>query len=130
MIERLAVDANAIIGWLRANDSAPPPLRGAITIVVPLPVLGELYAGAFSSTRREENLGAIDAVLAKHTVLRPDEVTARTYGEIRGRLRLRDIGQSKRNDLWIAALCIQHDLPLLTRDDGFDAITGLTVIHW
>ena len=34
------------------------------------------------------------------------------------------------NDMWIAALCIQHDVPLLTSDHGFDIITGLTVIHW
>jgi predicted nucleic acid-binding protein len=37
---------------------------------------------------------------------------------------------SKLNDLWIAALCLQHDLPLLTNDHGFDHIAGLTVIHW
>ena len=37
---------------------------------------------------------------------------------------------SKMNDFWIAALCIQHGLPLLTNDKGFDNIPGLTVIHW
>jgi predicted nucleic acid-binding protein len=37
---------------------------------------------------------------------------------------------SKINDLWIAALCIQHNLPLLTNDAGFDHISRLTVIHW
>lgn len=34
------------------------------------------------------------------------------------------------NDLWIAALCLQHALPLLTNDRGFDTIDGLAVIHW
>jgi predicted nucleic acid-binding protein len=34
------------------------------------------------------------------------------------------------NDLWIAALCIQHSLPLLTNDRGFNGIENLEVIHW
>jgi len=36
----------------------------------------------------------------------------------------------ERLDVWIAALCIQHDVPLLTNDRGFDTIPELTVIHW
>ena len=42
----------------------------------------------------------------------------------------REARSSKVNDLWIAALCIQHNLPLLTHDRGFDHIAGLTVVHW
>ena len=44
--------------------------------------------------------------------------------------RLDNIRASKMNDLWIAALCLQHTLPLLTNDRGFDSIEGLRVIHW
>jgi predicted nucleic acid-binding protein len=32
--------------------------------------------------------------------------------------------------LWIAALCIQYDFPLLTNDGVYDRVPGLTVIHW
>jgi len=35
-----------------------------------------------------------------------------------------------RVEVWIAALCIQYKMPLLTNDGGFDHIDGLTVIHW
>lgn len=130
MIERLAVDTNAVIAWLRTGIANPPPLRGAHTILVPLPVIGELYTGAYSSRMRDENLLAVRDVLARHSVTRPDEETARIYGELRARLRLQDIRQAKINDVWIAALCIQHDLPLLTNDRGFDTFAELTVIHW
>jgi tRNA(fMet)-specific endonuclease VapC len=34
------------------------------------------------------------------------------------------------NDLWIAALCRQHDLPLLSRDRHFDRVPGLRRIAW
>jgi predicted nucleic acid-binding protein len=34
------------------------------------------------------------------------------------------------HDTWIAALCLQHDLPLLTNDALFDQVRGLDVVHW
>jgi predicted nucleic acid-binding protein len=34
------------------------------------------------------------------------------------------------NDLWIAALCRQHALPLLSRDRHFDLVPGLRRIDW
>lgn len=34
------------------------------------------------------------------------------------------------HDLWIAALCLQHQLPLLTNDGLFDQVSTLQVIHW
>jgi predicted nucleic acid-binding protein len=52
------------------------------------------------------------------------------YGRIRRAAGLSSTKESKRNDFWIAALCLQHDLPRLTNDRGFDTIDGLTVIHW
>ena len=34
------------------------------------------------------------------------------------------------NDLWIAALCRQHRLPLLSQDQHFDAVEGLERVGW
>ncbi|HEX3067377.1 MAG TPA: hypothetical protein VHX14_02300 [Thermoanaerobaculia bacterium] len=34
------------------------------------------------------------------------------------------------HDLWIAALCLQFDLPLLTNDALFDEVSELEVVHW
>lgn len=34
------------------------------------------------------------------------------------------------NDIWIAALCRQHSLPLLSRDSHFDLIAGTRQIGW
>lgn len=130
MIERLAIDTNAAIEWLAPQIPDPPPLASAQSIVVPLPVVGELYTGAYASTRRAGNLEIIEKLLQEHPLLKPDEETARLYGELRARLQLTDIRASKMNDLWIASLCLQHSLPLLTNDRGFDPIGGLTVIRW
>ena len=34
------------------------------------------------------------------------------------------------NDIWIAALCRQHSLPLLSRDRHFDLVPGIRRIGW
>lgn len=131
MIDRIAVDTNAVIDQARARRVTPPPLEEVVNVFVPLPVVGELFTGAYISTRRDENLSATELVIARWTVLAPDLDTARIYGRIRAQARLlHQIGQSLTNDLWIAALCVQYSLPLLTNDQGFDRVPGLEVIHW
>lgn len=128
MIERLAIDSNAVIDWLRTGNQESLALREALAIAIPLPVVGELYAGVYAARRHEANLVTLEAFLASHDILVPDMRTAHIYGQLR--VRLQQIGASKRNDVWIAALCLQHDLPLLTNDRGFDSFPRLRVLHW
>jgi tRNA(fMet)-specific endonuclease VapC len=127
MSERLAVDANAVIDLFRSG-TPPAPITDSKTIFLPLPVIGELFGGAYSSQRVRANLVLVEELIVRWKRLIPDVQTARLYG----RLRAQEAAarQSRINDLWIAALCIQHSLPLLTNDGGFDAIAGLTVLHW
>ena len=129
---RFAVDTSAVVDLMRVDRETPPLLlREDIDAFLPLPVLGELYVGALSSLRPEYHVADLLRVSQKWTSLLPDEETARQYAEIRVRMRnVALLSESKKNDLWIAALCLQHNLPLLTNDGGFDHITGLTVIHW
>jgi tRNA(fMet)-specific endonuclease VapC len=90
--------------------------------------LASFALARFSSARHEENISAIGSLLAEQEIVLPDMDTAILYGQLRARLD--NIRHSKLNDLWIAALCIQHDLPLLTNDRGFDTISELRTIHW
>lgn len=129
MIDRLAVDTNAVADLLRPTRPDPPPLHEATRVSLPLPVAGELFAGAYYSDRVAENLAEVEGLLAKWQLLIPDLHTARLYGRLRGEVRF-SISTSRMNDLWIAALCIQHDLPLLTNDRGFQAVPGLAVLTW
>lgn len=126
----LAVDSSAVIVWFRSGNLEPLALHRAQQVAVPLPVVGELYTGVYSSRKRDSHLELLDSFVGRHEILVPDLETARMYGRIRAQQRLTDIRASKMNDLWIAALCLQHSLPLLTNDRGFDSIAGLSVIHW
>ena len=34
------------------------------------------------------------------------------------------------NDIWIAAVALEHGLPLATRDPHFSLVSGLTTLLW
>lgn len=51
--------------------------------------------------------------------------------DARVRLRPRRIGHAiQMNDMGIAAVCLEHDLVLTTRDSGFQYVEGLHVLRW
>ena len=50
--------------------------------------------------------------------------TASLYGTIKANLRKKG-KPIPENDIWIAAIAMQHDLTLLTRDRHFEAVDGL-----
>ncbi len=92
-------------------------------------VLGELYYGALKSTRVEVNLARLDEFARSSTVLVCDTETARHYGQIKSKLRERG-RPIPENDIWIAAVAIQHRFVLATRDEHFDEVEGLPVEKW
>lgn len=93
--------------------------------------MGELYAGAFTSARVSENLRLVEQLTSKWILLLPDAVTANIYGRVRAASdRANVMSEGILNDFWIAALCIQHDVPLVTNDRDFDSVEGLRTINW
>jgi tRNA(fMet)-specific endonuclease VapC len=77
-----------------------------------------LCYGARRSGRVGANLARIDELVAGSTILVCDAETARQYGDVKNKLRLEGRPLPE-NDLWIAALALQHDLILVTRDAHF-----------
>ncbi len=92
-------------------------------------VLGELYYGAFHSTRIAENLARVEAWHSEETLLVCDAGTAREYGQIRKKLRSKG-RPTPENDIWIAATARQYDLTLITRDQHFREVDSLAVEVW
>jgi len=133
VIERLALDTSSVVDFMREDRRSPPPqIEAAKTVVIPLPVIGELFHGASCSARPDESRAVVESIIQDWQPLIPDVQTARIYGDIRAAVfrTTGNLGASKMNDLWIAALCIRHDFSLLTNDRAFDRVPGLTVIHW
>lgn len=85
--------------------------------------------GAQKSERAAENLLRIDEFAAYSIVLSYDTETVQHYGEIKNTLHI--IGRPlPENDILIAALALQHELALITRDIHFDNIANLKIVRW
>ena len=80
----------------------------------------------FSITK---NLERIDEFAADSVVLECNTDTARRYGEIKHALRVKG-HPIPENDIWIAAIALQHDMTLITRDTHFGEIENLKVATW
>jgi len=124
----LLLDTNAVIALLSGDPSLASTLAGA-DLFVPIIVIGELYYGAYKSTRVSENLVRLKEFAKANTVLGCNEATADHYGQVQNALRAkgRPIPQ---NDVWIAAIAVQNDMTLVTRDAHFGAVDGLALQIW
>jgi tRNA(fMet)-specific endonuclease VapC len=58
-----------------------------------------------------------------------DKETAFHYGHIRSALAQAGTPIPE-NDIWIAALGVQHQLSLVTRDTHFERIASISLLNW
>ena len=125
---KLALDTNQAIAILNREDEARK-IQTFTEIYLPVPVVGELRFGALNSQKSEANLERISHLVNRCHAVGINLDTAEIYARIR--LHLKQKGRPiPENDLWIAAICVQHAIPLATADDHFSAIEELTVIDW
>ena len=122
----VALDTNAYSDFLRGVESRVAVVRAAERIHLPLIVIGELRAGFAAGSREMENLATLESFLSRPrvSVLRLDEETTEHYAKIFLRLRNKGV-PIPTNDLWIAALAVQHGLDLCTSDAHFREVDGL-----
>lgn len=123
------VDTNVVVAYFRGDQALPPRFAEVTAVYSPWVVLGELHFGAQRAQRRQEQLEYIRDLLTYSAVLFPDQATTEHYGQIKAELARmgRPIPD---NDLWIAAIAQQHDLPLATRDAHFAHVPGLQTLAW
>ena len=124
-----AIDTNAAVAFMEGDAAATARVGAASTVFMPVVVLGELYFGAEKSTQIAANLARVEALRSGITLLDCDAQTAREFGRLNHLLRRKGTPIPE-NDMWIAACALQHRLPLVTRDNHFQHVDGLTVISW
>ena len=125
----MILDTNAFSAMAVGESALEPILRQAAYVGVPVIVLGEYKFGIAQSRNLAQYERWLSEYLPGFRVLNLDEQTAHHYAEVHGELKT--LGKPiPSNDVWIAALCRQHALPILTRDRHFDAVTGITRISW
>ena len=117
---KIAIDVNRYADFCREDPTAVDIVRRAERIWMPFVVLAELRAGFQRGSRPAENERILSEFLrpSRVNVLYPDEATTHFYANLFVDLRKRGTPIPS-NDLWIAALTIQHGLTLFTRDGHF-----------
>jgi tRNA(fMet)-specific endonuclease VapC len=123
---RVALDTNRITDLFRGDTELATQLSMAEEVWVPLFALGEIRAGFQGGMQQRRNESLLTRLLGKPTVgvLLPTRETAEHYARIFVQLR-RAGTPIPDNALWIAALVLEHDLTLITRDHHFERIPQL-----
>jgi len=125
----LILDTNALSAAADSEAGALQVVAEAERIFVPVIVLGEYRLGILQSRHRSAYENWLRGWISAVSILDIDNETTHSYAAIG--LELKKKGKPiPANDLWIAALCRQHALPLLSRDRHFDEVPGLQRIEW
>jgi tRNA(fMet)-specific endonuclease VapC len=126
---RLALDTNRLTDLLRGDEMLVQLVETATSVSVPFVVLGELRAGFSLGTKGPDNERALQRLMEKPGVecLLASEATTRHYAQLYRQLREKGT-PIPTNDLWIAALVVEHDLVLCSRDRHFSHLPHLPVI--
>jgi tRNA(fMet)-specific endonuclease VapC len=120
---KVLLDTSAYSALRRGHQPVLDVMRRSQTVAVSAVVLGELYSGFRAGDRWAENTAQVAQFLSKPSVrvLNVTEETALRYAEVDVYLRTKG-RPIPRNDVWIAAVALEHGLQLLTLDDRFREI--------
>lgn len=125
----MILDTNALSAAADDDPGIIAVLSRAELMAIPVIVLGEYRHGIAQSRHRASYETWLTELLEDCMVLDINEPTTHWYAEIT--LELKRAGKPiPTNDVWIAALCRQHSLPLLSRDRHFDLVVGTKRIGW
>jgi len=123
------LDTNGLSAVAEGDPALEAILRKAVQVAIPVIVLGEYRYGIGQSRDRNRYEQWLSEYLPKFRILDVDDRTTISYAAVR--MELKKAGTPiPSNDVWIAALCRQHSLPIVSRDRHFDAVPGLRRLHW
>ncbi len=126
--DRLAIDTNVAVPIINREAEFRHFTRGYHQLCVPVVVLAELRHGILRSNKVAENLQKLEQFVQRCEILYLDEGGARAWAELK--LHLISLGRPiPRDDLWIAAICIAEQIPIVTLDAHFADLPGLAVVR-
>lgn len=129
------LDTNYILALIdprpERRDKASLALDRALESVVPCIVYGETWEGL--ARGRPENTAKkrknFEKLIIPLRILWLDQETLRRFHDLFWEL-CRKGTPIPPNDVWIAALCLQHDAILITDDSDFKHVPGLQTRSW
>jgi tRNA(fMet)-specific endonuclease VapC len=124
---KVALDTNRYVDLCKGVSTTVELLAAAERVFLPFVVIAELRAGFAVGRRASDNEAVLRRFLSKEGVhvLYADDRTTQHYAVVYRQLR-RQGTPIPTHDLWIAALVLQHDLVLHSRDRHFDRLPQIS----
>jgi predicted nucleic acid-binding protein len=125
----MILDTNALSALGNREPAIIEYLKQSPEPVLCFIVVAEYRRGLLNSTKPERGNSMLATLNSTLAMLHWDNETLTHYAEIGHHLKItgRPIPT---NDIWIAALARQHDMPVLSRDRHFDFIPGIRRLEW
>lgn len=126
------LDTSVLIPSLKEHQEIRHRMTQATSLYVSTIALGELYYGAEHSGDPDYikmSLTQVEAIEQSMIIVVVDGTTARIYGQMKHLQQAKGF-TTPDNDLWIAAVAIQHNLTLAARDRHFTRIDKLLLELW
>jgi tRNA(fMet)-specific endonuclease VapC len=126
---KLALDTNRYRDLCDGDAEVVRLMEEADSIHLPFVVIGELRAGFALGKKGRENEAVLQRFLMKPgvEVVYPGDATTHSYASLFRQLRQQGT-PIPTNDLWIAALALEHGLVLCSRDGHFEHLPQLNIV--
>ena len=125
----MILDTNALSAFVDGEPEVGAILGLQHRAAIPVIVLGEFRYGIMGSRHRKTYEEWLENHLRHFDLLAITAETTVPYAALRAALKR--LGRPiPANDAWIAALAMQYRLPILSRDEHFDALSDVRRISW
>jgi tRNA(fMet)-specific endonuclease VapC len=126
VITRVVIDTNVYSALFAGDEAVARVLSESEEVLLCAVVIGELLDGFAGGSKEAENRRQLDRFRQKPrtTTVAVTEATAEWFAQIKRQLR-RKGKPIPINDVWIAAVCMEHGAALLSTDGQFGHIDGL-----
>lgn len=125
----MILDTNALSAFVDGDPALGEVLRHQATAAIPVIVLGEFRYGIAGSRHRKAYEDWLEIHLRDFEILPVVAETALRYAQVR--VAVKRLGRPiPANDAWIAAMALEHGLPILSRDEHFDSVPHIERKGW
>jgi len=123
----ILLDTNIIIDVLKNDEATIKKLATYNKVYYPIIAIAELIYGAYNAQNTTKKLSEVEKIKTKGISLYVDDATTYEYGKIKSKLKQNGTPIPE-NDIWIAAIALQHQLPVFTNDKHFEKVENLEII--
>jgi predicted nucleic acid-binding protein len=123
---RLLIDSNRFIDFCAGDEQVVSTFESVPLLYIPFVVLAEIRAGGRVTKRGENQVRILQQLINQPGVrtVHSTDATTHHYAQLYASLK-KSGNPIPTNDIWIAALAIEHDLILYSRDSHFERIPSL-----